>query len=175
MRCDGSNFSLEVIQPFYKNCENTLSCELTDSHLSAALLQNFSFSYSQNLFSTFFFNFLKTTMALVVCTQRNSCTHSSDVITADEQTATKLTKTSASSTIFLSRFLLRLHHRLRLNAEGFKTAREKWFNINSSDLFLFYRLPSCGRTSGSAANTQVSDVGGFSSLWLNLHHNNTIQ
>lgn len=78
-----------------KNCEITLSCEPTDSHLSAASVQYFSFSYSQKFFLTFFFNFLKTKMALVVCTRRNSCTHSSsDVITADQQTSTTLTKTS---------------------------------------------------------------------------------
>lgn len=102
MRCDGSNLSLEVMSPFYiiksdtrKNCEITLSCEPTDSHLSAASVQYFSFSYSQKFFLTFFFNFLKTKMALVVCTRRNSCTHSSsDVITADQQTSTTLTKTS---------------------------------------------------------------------------------
>lgn len=90
MRCDGSNLSLEVMSPFYiiesdtrKNCEITLSCEPTDSHLSAASVQYFSFSYSQKFFLTFFFNFLKTKMALVVCTRRKQlhtllirCNHS---------------------------------------------------------------------------------------------------
>lgn len=66
-----------------KNCEITLSCEPTDSHLSAASVQYFSFSYSQKFFLTFFFNFLKTKMALVVCTRRKQlhtllirCNHS---------------------------------------------------------------------------------------------------
>lgn len=53
------------------------------------------FLIHKSFFLTFFFNFLKTKMALVVCTWRNSCTHSSsDVITADQQTSTTLTKTS---------------------------------------------------------------------------------
>lgn len=66
-----------------KNCEITLSCEPTDSHLSAASVQYFSFSYSQKFFLTFFFNFLKKKLALVVCTRRKQlhtllirCNHS---------------------------------------------------------------------------------------------------
>lgn len=148
MRCDGSNLSLEVMSPFYiiesdtrKNCEITLSCEPTDSHLSAASVQYFSFSYSQKFFLTFFFNFLKTKMALVVCTRRKQlhtllirCNHSrpTNIHNTDED--------FNSSTMFLSRFLLRLHHQLRLNAEGFK----KWSNINSSDLIFLWKHVGVG-------------------------------
>lgn len=144
MRCDGSNLSLEVMSPFYiiesdtrKNCEITLSCEPTDSHLSAASVQYFSFSYSQKFFLTFFFNFLKKKLALVVCTRRKQ----------------------------LHTLLIRCNHSRPTNIHNTDE------DFNSSTMFLsrFQKVLKSNPTSESATNTEVSNVGGFSSLWLNLH------
>lgn len=99
------------------------------------------FLIHKSFFLTFFFNFLKKKMALVVCTRRKQlhtllirCNHSrpTNIHNTDED--------FNSSTMFLSRFLLRLHHQLRLNAEGFK----KWSNINSSDLIFLWKHVGVG-------------------------------
>lgn len=90
----------------------------------------------------------------------NSCTHSSsDVITADQQTSTTLTKTSThqqcSSLVFCSVCIIDSHWMQKV--------------LKSDPTSTHQILSFCGSTLESATNTKVSNVGGFSSLWLNLH------
>lgn len=121
------------------------------------------FLIHKSFFLTFFFNFLKKKMALVVCTRRKQlhtllirCNHSRPTnIHNTDKDFNSSTLQQCSSLVFCSVCII----------------SSDWMQkvLKSDPTSTHQILSFCGSTLESATNTKVSNVGGFSSLWLNLH------